>query len=148
MFNGRLSNGSHSVLCWRGPRAAVRRLVLSLHHYLKNARKWPPHFHGKFPATKEDISTSLEYGYGHFLEIMTLENPQKWPFMVKTRLFSMFAWMTPFAEPNLGTTVIHFDFGSVQFSVMRKFAVSARRKFWWRLAMGWVGPIETGCCKI
>ena len=29
-------------------------------------------------------------------------------------------------------TVIHFYFGSVQFSVKRKFAVSVRRKFRWR----------------
>ena len=42
-------------------------------------------------------------------------------------------------------TVIHFYFGSVQFSVKRKFAVSVRRKFRWRLAMGWAGPTATGC---
>ena len=45
-------------------------------------------------------------------------------------------------------TVIHFYFGSVQFSVKWKFVVSVRRKFRWRLAVGWAGPTTTDCCKI
>ena len=45
-------------------------------------------------------------------------------------------------------TVIHFYFNSVQFSVKPKFAVSVRRQFRWRLAMGWAGPTTTSCCEI
>ena len=44
-------------------------------------------------------------------------------------------------------TVIHFYFGSVQFSEKQKFAVSVRRKFRWQLAMGWAGPMQAAVAK-
>ena len=64
--------------------------------------------------------------------VRQIENEQQSTVGGVSQPLKVMALARPLAVSPVRSTLIHFYFGSVQFSVKRKFVVSVRRKFRWR----------------